>query len=343
MLLPSALSCDGGRAIPSSSSMLLSPVPRHATRIPQVALFAPTTDREESSSSLRSSAVEGIFMTCKKLHQILSLEPPRSASATPHQVSAITQTHNAFNHAIASPFPSKDAPSTPRRNRVSQAVSTLNDATNRLTVPVSSEVPQTPTPKTSNVVRVPKTPIRRNKRHRVDDSDDDDGFSCRVRVQTPKRPRLSAVPTVGTGNMATQSMKFNRRSRQLRNDTSINTATPERVAPTTSLTPNALQLSLIPSSPQDEVSQMDITPTTQVDSTRDWSNAEDRLLVEMVLQKMRLSPRDWADCARSLGRDPRTVGNRWEMIVGSLIGESREARVSGAVQKHRRLEDTERS
>lgn len=70
-------------------------------------------------------------------------------------------------------------------------------------------------------------------------------------------------------------------------------------------------------------SETEASPTEQeADSyARDWSNAEDRLLVELVLQKMRLSQRDWAECAKSLGRDPRTVGNRWEMIMGSLVGE----------------------
>ncbi|RPB26821.1 hypothetical protein L211DRAFT_780595 [Terfezia boudieri ATCC MYA-4762] len=246
MLLPSALSCDGGRVLPSSStSMLLSPVPRHATlSIPQVALFAHTPAIDREDASLRTSAVEGIFMTCKKLHQILSLEPPRSAS-----------------------------PSV-------------------LAVPSVSQAPQTPTPRKSNVLRVPKTPMRRNKRRQSDvDSDQDDGF-YHIPVQSQKRPRLTTLSELHQPSPHKESLQM----------------------------------------------EMEITPSAQADnSARDWSNAEDRLLVEMVLQKMRLSPRDWADCARSLGRDPRAVGNRWEMIVESLMGGA-----TGAAPKRKMLEDSER-
>jgi len=337
MLLPSALSCDGGRALPSSStSMLLSPVPRHATlSIPQVALFAQTPAVDREDTSLRTGAVEGIFMTCKKLHQILSLEPPRSASpsVSSNQLSATTQTHNAFNRVIASPLPSTDAT---ERNRVPQTVPTSSNAPNRLAVPSVTQAPQTPTPRKANVMRVPKTPMRRNKRRQSDiDSDEDDGF-YHIPVQSQKRPRLTTVPA-STINRSATATRFNRRCRQLRINTPHPAALPE---PAVASTSNALQLSeLHQPSPHQESSQMEmeITPTTQADnSARDWSNAEDRLLVEMVLQKMRLSPRDWADCARSLGRDPRTVGNRWEMIVESLMGGA------GAAPKRKRLEDSER-
>jgi len=315
--------------------MLLSPVPRHATHsIPQAALFAQTPAIDREDNSLRTSAVEGIFMTCKKLHQILSLEPPRSAfpSVSSNQLSATTQTHNAFNRAIASPLPPTDAP---RRNHVSEAVPSSSNAPNRFVVPSVTRAPQTPTPREPNLLRVPKTPMRRNKRRRSDaNSDEDDGF-YHIPVQSQKRPRLAAVP-ISTISQSTTAARFNRRCRQLSIDIPHPTALPESVIASTS---NTLQLSEVhPPSPHQESSQMEmeITPTTQPEnSARDWSNAEDRLLVEMVLQKMRLSPRDWADCARSLGRDTRTVGNRWEMIVESLMG-------GAGASKRKRLEDGER-
>lgn len=275
-------------------------------------------------------------MTCKKLHQILSLEPPRSASPSmsSNQLSATTQTHNAFNRAIDSPLPSTDATG---RSRVPQAVPASSNAANRLAVPSVTQVPQTPTPRKSNVVRVPKTPMRRNKRRQSGaDGDEDDGF-YHFPEQSQKRPRLTAVPA-STINRSATATRFNRRCRQLRIDTSHPATTlPKPIIASTS---NALQLPELHQPSQHQESsqmEMEITPTTQAEnSARDWSNAEDRLLVEMVLQKMRLSPRDWADCARSLGRDPRTVGNRWEMIVESLMGGS------GAAPKRKRLEDSER-
>ena len=34
-----------------------------------------------------------------------------------------------------------------------------------------------------------------------------------------------------------------------------------------------------------------------------WSTEEDRILVELVLEKLKLTKSDWQDCARSLGKD----------------------------------------
>jgi hypothetical protein len=48
----------------------------------------------------------------------------------------------------------------------------------------------------------------------------------------------------------------------------------------------------------------------------EWSSAEDRLLVELVLEKLKLSKSDWQDCARSLGKDRGSVGRRWRSLVG---------------------------
>ncbi|TVY34860.1 hypothetical protein LSUB1_G005406 [Lachnellula subtilissima] len=47
-----------------------------------------------------------------------------------------------------------------------------------------------------------------------------------------------------------------------------------------------------------------------------WSTEEDRLLVELVLEKLKLTKSDWQDCARSLGKDRGTVGRRWKSLMG---------------------------
>ncbi|KAF8463636.1 hypothetical protein BDZ91DRAFT_301434 [Kalaharituber pfeilii] len=358
MLLPSALSCDGSRAIPSSPGMLLSSNPRRATRIPQdrpsFALFPPSQagSRESryenpilASIGSRTSAVEGIFTTCKKLHQILSLEPSRSASVSSSVTSATTQTHHAFNLAISSPTIQPDAPSTPsRQNRTTKGVSTTQNAVGRLAVPTVVTEPQTPTKRALNVMKIPKTPMRRNKRRRTEDSGDDDGF-YKFPVQSPKRPRLSVVPASEMSRSIVAedaSTGFNRRCRQLRTNTAV-AATSSKTS--TSLTPSALQMTLYqPSSLQVEDQHREMVPAvSDSDTSRNWTHAEDRLLVELVLQKLRLSTRDWADCARSLGRDPLTVGNRWDLIVGNLMGGARDSRIAGGVERRKRLEHSESS
>ncbi|TVY47170.1 hypothetical protein LOCC1_G002577, partial [Lachnellula occidentalis] len=47
-----------------------------------------------------------------------------------------------------------------------------------------------------------------------------------------------------------------------------------------------------------------------------WSTDEDRMLVELVLEKLKLTKSDWQDCARSLGKDRGSVGRRWKSLMG---------------------------
>ena len=48
----------------------------------------------------------------------------------------------------------------------------------------------------------------------------------------------------------------------------------------------------------------------------EWSTEEDRILVELVLEKLKLTKSDWQDCAKSLGRDRGSVGRRWKSLMG---------------------------
>ncbi|KAL2863445.1 uncharacterized protein BJX67DRAFT_363969 [Aspergillus lucknowensis] len=47
-----------------------------------------------------------------------------------------------------------------------------------------------------------------------------------------------------------------------------------------------------------------------------WSADDDQRLVEMVLEKFQLSKRDWDECARRMGKDHASVGQRWQALVG---------------------------
>ncbi|KAK5652590.1 hypothetical protein OQA88_10351 [Cercophora sp. LCS_1] len=63
-----------------------------------------------------------------------------------------------------------------------------------------------------------------------------------------------------------------------------------------------------------------------------WSTEDDRILVELVLEKLKLSKSDWQDCARSLGKDRSSVGRRWKslMINGDIgIKRSRRSKLHG--------------
>ncbi|OTB00028.1 hypothetical protein M426DRAFT_324605 [Hypoxylon sp. CI-4A] len=53
---------------------------------------------------------------------------------------------------------------------------------------------------------------------------------------------------------------------------------------------------------------------TEADGER-WSREDDRILVELVLEKLKLSKTDWQDCARSLGKDRTSIGRRWRSLM----------------------------
>ncbi|OBT55372.1 hypothetical protein VE04_05283 [Pseudogymnoascus sp. 24MN13] len=62
----------------------------------------------------------------------------------------------------------------------------------------------------------------------------------------------------------------------------------------------------------------------------EWTDEEDRVLVELVLQKLKLSRREWMDCAKMVGRDRRSVGRRWSSLVGGgEVGLKRRGRERG--------------
>ncbi|KHN98492.1 MYB-like protein [Metarhizium album ARSEF 1941] len=46
-----------------------------------------------------------------------------------------------------------------------------------------------------------------------------------------------------------------------------------------------------------------------------WSAEDDRVLVELVLEKLKLSKSEWHDCARNLGKDRHSVNRRWRSLI----------------------------
>ncbi|GAB0136522.1 hypothetical protein EsDP_00004821 [Epichloe bromicola] len=51
------------------------------------------------------------------------------------------------------------------------------------------------------------------------------------------------------------------------------------------------------------------------DDGNEWSAEDDRVLVELVLDKLRLSKSEWQDCARNLGKDRHSVNRRWKSLM----------------------------
>lgn len=61
----------------------------------------------------------------------------------------------------------------------------------------------------------------------------------------------------------------------------------------------------------------------------DWTIEDDQVLVETVLEKLKLSKRDWNDCARKIGKDKDSLGRRWSLLVSEgNVGLRRGGRMS---------------
>ena len=61
----------------------------------------------------------------------------------------------------------------------------------------------------------------------------------------------------------------------------------------------------------------DISEAEDEENAREdlWETSEDALLVDLVLDKLKLTKRDWNECARALGQDGRSLGERWRTLV----------------------------
>lgn len=82
-----------------------------------------------------------------------------------------------------------------------------------------------------------------------------------------------------------------------------------------------------------ESQQQATAPGTDVivEDGESWSSEEDCILVELVLDKLKLTKSDWQDCARSMGKDRKSVGTRWKslMVSGDVGLKSNSSRRSG--------------
>ncbi|KAI7969317.1 hypothetical protein EIK77_002387 [Talaromyces pinophilus] len=67
--------------------------------------------------------------------------------------------------------------------------------------------------------------------------------------------------------------------------------------------------------PSIEIEDTDNNTNANNDKT-EWTAEEDEQLVDMVLEKFRLTKRDWEECARRIGKDDASVGKRWQALLG---------------------------
>lgn len=161
------------------------------------------------------------------------------------------------------------------------------------------------------VRKVTPAPRGPNKRRREDEDVDDEDMEEDHHEEkeddkgpsTPKRVRV--VPEILPLGLDRRDFELLHESHQYSSENAlgINTNPPGSIQ----REPNSVKM---PSKGEQENGELD-------DMGIDWSNEEDRVLVEMVLQKLKLTKNDWHDCARTLGRDSAVIGRRWKSLLGN--------------------------
>lgn len=280
------------RYITSSDKMLLPSAlscdVRRSSRFTPSRLFSPPPPSDQGHP-----AGNGLLGTCRALQSLLNGSPapsPRRSAKSQH---------------LQSPLPIKPPRRSPRSRKVARPASPRP-------TPPPTTIASTPPPP-------PSAPARgANKRRRSsleDDDSDADLGPRRNRLSTPKRRRH--VPyELPLGLSSTDFYSLHS-------------------PPITQSPPSRAERQIVPEfdfgpriDPDEVLPSIEEADESASASLNHWSTDEDQRLLELVLEKFRLSQQEWDECARQLGRsNSATVGRRWSSLV-------REGRVG--VQRGRR-------
>ncbi|KAL1880526.1 hypothetical protein VTK73DRAFT_5726 [Phialemonium thermophilum] len=290
MLLPSAFSCD-------TSQPSQSPVPRLHS-----ALFAsPPASPPQLSAQ---HAIGNIFTTCRSLQTMLASTSPQPTGAEP--ITPPTSSHSQ----LPTPPTTHSAPLKLRLRSHKQES------------PAGLGITGAEHPVTRKRIVKRSTVVTRgvNKRRRpvhddmgrgyddlgsdVDTQSDDPNSSI-----DPQAPRIEKEPSPPPAPQ-----------------------TPKRARIAPEVIPLGLERSdyhalHADSAPLDGGQRAVGTDVVVEEDGELWSAEDDRILVELVLEKLKLSKSDWQDCARSLGRDRGSVGRRWKsLMINGDVGLKRTSR-----------------
>ncbi|OQE19477.1 hypothetical protein PENSTE_c015G06981 [Penicillium steckii] len=254
---------------------------RRSSRFTPSRLFAtpPPTDQGNPTGN-------GLLGTCRALQSLLN------GSGSP----APSPRRSMKPQRLQSPLPIN----TPRRSTRSRKVA--RPASPRQTPPPITLATTPPPP--------PSAPARgANKRRRtIDDegSDSDNEMNRRNRPSTPKRQRH--VPyDLPLGLSSTDFYSLH--------SPPITQSPPSPAQRRLDQRLQEFGARVDPDAPLPSIEEPD-APSSQP-SADDWSAEEDQRLLEVVLEKFRLSQKEWDDCARLIGRrNTSDVGRRWHSLVG---------------------------
>ncbi|KAK2875154.1 hypothetical protein FQN49_001738, partial [Arthroderma sp. PD_2] len=304
MLLPSALSCESRQELYSSR-------PRFATSH----LF-PSTPPPSDDGMISGN---GLLGTCRALQSLLNASPAPSPSRG--------RTRAPKPECLQSPLQVKPAPYLQNRNTSTSSASSVAPSTSVRTVKKVVKP----------AAKYPRGPNKRRREAYEDPMDFQPGSKNREhedKFSTPKRQRRAPpeLPLgLETGDFRSLDTPSRHRESQLSPTQSPCNRQPWNLRGN-ELNPIPITTTITsPPASGSAATSCAITATTHnslnnaIDSsifsspphpTAEWTSEDDGRLVELVLDKLKLSKRDWNDCARRMGKNNDSVGKRWKALVG---------------------------
>lgn len=336
MLLPSALSCESSS---SSSTSLPKPYYQSTTLFASPPISPPSTSHSHSSNNQYSTtAMSSLFSTCRTLQSMLS-PPPSQLPSPPTQHMSAPIISSPFKLRLRNRGKSDDSGLTARKKITKRAISStsapprginkrrraIEDETSRESVDFDDEEEEERDLNQNGKENMNMNMNMSNEQEVEGKEEEADEEQQREEgPRTPKRLRLA--PEILPLGLERSDFHALHLQHQL--------SSQPLFFPTSSLA----QASNPFSSSSHQTRHVERNQTERESREGDeergeeeWTTEQDRLLVELVLEKLKLSKSDWQDCARSLGRDRGSVGRRWKslMAVGD-VGLKGRSRVGGA-------------
>ncbi|KAK3945276.1 hypothetical protein QBC46DRAFT_114838 [Diplogelasinospora grovesii] len=293
MLLPSAFSsCDSSHSQP------------RLTRLQSALLASPPASPPHVSTQ---TAIGNIFTTCRSLQSLLAA-PTLAPSPTVAETEPITPPTSRHSQLPTPPLAHAPFPMKLR----------LRSRKNNDGISSASATTEHGPIRKKRIVKRSAPPRGVNKRRRAqdddlgrDDDDDDDDDEMGSEPETAGRDRENEVPTVAAKDA--ESLGAPRPQ------------TPKRARIAPEIVPLGLERADYHAlhnmdgggvfHDDDGSKGAEGTDVVVEADGETWSTEEDRILVELVLEKLKLTKSDWQDCARSLGKDRGSVGRRWKSLM----------------------------
>ncbi|KAI0541589.1 hypothetical protein GGR58DRAFT_456593 [Xylaria digitata] len=172
----------------------------------------------------------------------------------------------------------------------------------------------------------PFPPIKMRLRPRPQNTNGDRDQRLKIRKRTTAPPRSvnkrrrATEDDIGRDDDVDSDLDINNADAEELEDTRQTTPTPTtpkraRIAPVD--LPRGLERSdfHVLHEPTEEESRKEGTGVEEEEDGERWSLEDDRVLVELIFEKLKLSKSEWQECARKVGKSENGVERRWRTLT----------------------------